>query len=437
MTEAVPIKAAVLPFPAKKKQASGKRKSGLNKNREGSVRNVNGKIYVDFTYLGERIREPSNLDWNESNAKAVRQQLDRIIVRVRDGSFKFSDVFPHSKKKGIFDRKEKEAFGSVRTPDDVRCGDYMPGWYDLLKDSGRVTGRTLLGYKGYMDRYLTPFFGPLAFAELNAATFEKFVSWARKRRYRGKEIQNRTLNKVFTVLKMVCKSAAIEHGWGRAYDPFFGFKKLPENDAYESILPFSTDEQKRLLEALPAHWRLYFRFAFAAGLRPGEQIGLKPEDIDWEKKVIHVRRAVTRDVDGKRAMGNTKNRYSRRQLKMTPVMLDILQDQQRVQDRLGSEFFFCTVTGKAIDLDHLRQRIWAPAMRRASLPFREMKQTRHTFATLALSLGESPLWIARFMGHRNTEMIIRVYGKYIESAKGEEDGAALSAALQGIIGNGE
>ena len=45
-----------------------------------------------------------------------------------------------------------------------------------------------------------------------------------------------------------------------------------------------------------------------------------------------------------------------------------------------------------------------------------MKQTRHSFATVAMSCGENPLWIAKVMGHKNTEMIIKVYSKYIENA---------------------
>ncbi len=56
-----------------------------------------------------------------------------------------------------------------------------------------------------------------------------------------------------------------------------------------------------------------------------------------------------------------------------------------------------------------------------------MKQTRHSFATNALGCGENPLWIARVMGHRDTDMIIRVYSKYIENANGSQDGNNLNA----------
>lgn len=90
-----------------------------------------------------------------------------------------------------------------------------------------------------------------------------------------------------------------------------------------------------------------------------------------------------------------------------------------------------------VERSGLRREVWLPALNRAGLAFRAIKQTRHTFATLALSLGGSPLWIANHLGHRNTEMIIRVYGKYIENAVGNNDGEPLNHALQQITGKQE
>jgi hypothetical protein len=49
----------------------------------------------------------------------------------------------------------------------------------------------------------------------------------------------------------------------------------------------------------------------------------------------------------------------------------------------------------------------------------------------ALSCGENPLWIAKVMGHRNTEMIIKVYSKYIENAAGTEDGCRFDQVIKG------
>lgn len=428
--------ATIIKFPLSAKRSDNARKSGLNLNKEGSVRKVNGKVYVDFMYLGERVRGSSDLAWNDKNAKHVREQLDKIIVGIKSGTFRYAEIFPNSKKADYFSEKERLLFGLNKTPDQVLFKDYAWDWYNLLKDSGRVSGRTLWGYKSYLNLYLIPYLGELTFADLNKSTFDKFVSWAKKQKIRKKPIINETVNKIFVPLKMICKDAAIEYGWGSIYNPFFGFKKLPpEGNAYDEIFPFSMDEQSKISVSLPDHWKPYFDAAFKIGLRQGEQIAIKPDDIDWSKGLLHIRRAFTRDADGKVMLGKTKNKYSRRTIKLIPIMLDVLKAQKKIYDQFKGDYFFCSTAGKRVDRSHIRQRVWTPAFQKSGVEYREIKQTRHSFATNALSCGENPLWIAKVMGHRDTDMIIKVYSKYIENAGGFEDGTNLNTIYQGSMSN--
>lgn len=422
----------IIKFPQPKGQRQNSRKSGLNLNKEGSVRNVNGKVYVDFIYLGERVRESSGLDWNETHAKIVRDQLDKIIVEIKAGTFTFAKVFPKSKKANYYSEIELSLFGETKTPEQVFFKDYADTWFELLKDSERVAQRTLWGYKSYLDRYLKMYFDRLTFADLNKAVFDKFVAWSKKQRYRKKGISNETVNKIFVPLKMICKDAAIAYGWGSTYNPFYGFKRLPEDDAYEKIFPFSLDEQNRLIDNLSDHWKPYFLFAFRSGVRQGEQIAIQPGDIDWSNLTLRISRAITRDENGKIMMGKTKNKYSRRTIKLIPVMVDALKLQKRIYDQFKGDCFFCSTTGNRINTGYLRQRVWQPALKKAGLDYREMKQTRHSFATNALVSGENPLWIAKVMGHRDTDMIIRVYSKYIEDAGGQKDGNNFDSAYRAI-----
>jgi integrase len=281
-----------------------------------------------------------------------------------------------------------------------------------------------------------PYFGEMSFAHLNKSAFDRFVSWAKKQQYRKKPISNETVNKIFVPLKMICKDAAIQYGWGISYNPFFGFKRLPQTeDAIEKIFPFSIVEQNQLIIQLPYHWRPYFLFAFSSGIRQGEQIVLRPTDIDWTKRTIKISRAATRDENGKFMIGETKNRFSRRTINLEPVMYDALVAQKEIYDRFKGEYFFCAPKGGRIDPNRLRRRVWMPILKKVGLEYREMKQTRHSFATNALSCGENPLWIAKVMGHRDTDMIIRVYAKYIENAGKHKDGAKFNDIYKGIMSN--
>ncbi|MBW1786726.1 MAG: DUF3596 domain-containing protein [Deltaproteobacteria bacterium] len=425
--------AKVIPFVKPKEKTKSKyRKHGRNRNREGSVRRINGKVYVDFRYLGERIREPSELPWSEKNARIVREQLDRIIVAIKSGTFKFADVFPESNKRAYFAEKESALSGTASS-DEVLFKDYAWVWYNLLKDSDRVGERTLAGYKSFIKLYLMPFFGEKTFAELDKSVFDEFIVWGKKQRYRKKTISNKTVNKILVPMKMICTNAAIKYKWGNTYNPFFGHHKLRENDAYEKLSPFSLDEQKKLFAMLPEFWRPYFRFAFAAGPRVGEQIAIKPQDVDWSEKILRIRRAITTDEDRRPKEGPPKNKYSHRTIKLISPMLDALEAQKRIYEQFRGEYLFCSQTGDRVDPSNLRSRIWRPTLEKAGIEYREMKQTRHSFATIALSLGENPLWIAKVMGHRNSDMIINVYGKYIADVKGTADGRIFEKAFHRAV----
>jgi integrase len=81
--------------------------------------------------------------------------------------------------------------------------------------------------------------------------------------------------------------------------------------------------------------------------------------------------------------------------------------------------------GGPLDITNLRERVWRPALRRAGLRYRTMYQTRHTFATLALSSGEDLGWVALMLGHTSSEMVIRRYHRFIPNLT-RRDGSALS-----------
>ena len=125
MTNSIGQQSKVILFPQLKTRSEISRKSGINCNKEGSVRNINGKVYVDFMYLGERVRESAKLKWNENNSKFVRKQLDKIIVDIDSGTFSFAEVFPESKNKDYFSEREQQLLERSKTPDQVLFKDHV------------------------------------------------------------------------------------------------------------------------------------------------------------------------------------------------------------------------------------------------------------------------------------------------------------------------
>ena len=68
-------------------------------------------------------------------------------------------------------------------------------------------------------------------------------------------------------------------------------------------------------------------------------------------------------------------------------------------------------------------------LRHLGLRRRRPYQTRHTAATLWLAAGENPEWIARQMGHTTTEMLFRVYSRYVPNLT-RRDGSAFDNLIK-------
>ena len=112
---------------------------------------------------------------------------------------------------------------------------------------------------------------------------------------------------------------------------------------------------------------------------------------------------------------------------MSEPVYQALRAQQRVTG--AQRLVFCNRVGNALDHQNVTKRVWYPLLDELELSRRRPYQTRHTAATLWLAAGENPEWIARQMGHTTTEMLFRVYSRYVPNLT-RQDGSAFEAMLR-------
>jgi len=112
---------------------------------------------------------------------------------------------------------------------------------------------------------------------------------------------------------------------------------------------------------------------------------------------------------------------------MSSPVFEAFSRQYKVTGKTN-KFVFCNAEGNVLDHSNVSKRIWHPMLRHLGLKARPAYQSRHTAATLWLSAGENPTWIAMQMGHSNTRMLFERYSRYVKDAS-RNDGSTFEKLL--------
>jgi len=392
---------------------------------KGRVYSRGGKLWVDFHYLGQRVREASGLKDSPANQRQLRSQLDLVMAEIENGVFEFAKRFPHSSKKDYF--TELEGRIVTKEPRDVLFGEYVEKWFQEMKPG--MTESQIRDYNSILNAHHLPYFGNLAFSEFSSVLIKKFLAHlkskkvASKRSLSAKRIQN-----IMIPLRIIVRDAIIEYGWWKDFnDPFIAVK-LPKVRKTR-IFPFSFREWNILMEFILPWYRPYFAFAVQTGLRPSEQVALKWQAVDHE--FVHIELSRVRNIE----KADLKTEESRRSIAIRPAMAKTLKAQKELTKGIKSPYVFINTEDRPILQDKLREH-WARAVKKSGLKYRRMYEVRHTFASWALGAGESPEWVARTLGHVDTSMVYRTYGRYIPNLT-RKDGSAFerqwAAGLNPIV----
>jgi len=397
-------------------------RDSVNEGKKGSVYSRGGKLWVDFRYMNQRVREPVGLDDTKSNKLFIREKLDLILAEIENGEFEFAQRFPYSKKKEFFSMLETGTYR--KDPSAITFGDYYEQWFAAMKPG--MTESKIRDYLSVINNHLLPYFGEIPFNLFTPVLMRKFHAHLKgKSGPAGKPLSNKRILNIFIPLRMIVADAFVEYGFDMP-DPFKRLK-LPNSRKFR-VMPFSHEEWRCLMEFIPKWYRPYFEFAVNTGLRPSEQVALKWSAVEEDVFRVELSRVKNRESQ------DLKTESSIRVIDITSITRDILGRQKKMTRKFASEYVFVNTQGRPILQDKLRE-LFQRAMEKSQLPRRRMYETRHTFASWALAAGELPEWVARTLGHVDTSMVFRTYGRYIPNLT-RRDGSAFERFYkekQGVV----
>jgi len=274
--------------------------------------------------------------------------------------------------------------------------------------------------------HLLPAFGDRPVGSITKADILAFRTRLAALPGRAREtMSNKRINGILAPLRQILNDAADRHGF---VSPTATLKPLRIRKT--DVAPFALDEVQRLLGVVRADYRDYFTVRFFTGMRTGECHGLKWKYVDFENRLILIRETFVLGEDE-----YTKTDSSQRDIQMNQVVFEALKRQFEATGKL-SEYVFCNAEGNPLDNTNFIERVWQPLLRHLGLKLRRPYQMRHTAATLWLASGEAPEWIARQLGHSSTEMLFRVYSRFVPNLT-RQDGSAIDRLLATRFASGK
>jgi integrase len=244
--------------------------------------------------------------------------------------------------------------------------------------------------KDWMFRvHLSPYFGSMRLDEIGAAQIEAY-----KAKKLDEGLDKKSINNHLAALRKLL-NLAVEYAKLERAPKIRAFNIKSSFVSEDDYLDF--DETERFLRAAAPEWKAFLMIGVKTGLRVGELLALKWQDIDLVAGHLIVRRTLWRDQEG------TPKGGQNRKVPLSPETLATLKAHRH----LRGAYVFCDEKGARLTHSIVKDVVPATC-RRAGLGKRITTHgLRHTFASHLVMRGASLKAVQELLGHESIEMTLR------------------------------
>ena len=197
------------------------------------------------------------------------------------------------------------------------------------------------------------------------------------------------------------------------------------NNRDKKVSAFTIEEQKKLIIALKettCRYKYQFLISLFTGMRMGEINALDLDDIDFENKIIHIRRTITRGLDERAMVGSyTKTKSGTRDIIMDSNVEAIFREY------LSSSYYykndlhllFCNSRKQCISTDatNMMFKYICEQYNIGNGSAMHQHMLRHTYATRCIESGMPASVLAKIMGHAKVSTTLNVYCEVFDKFK--------------------
>ncbi len=334
--------------------------------------------------------------------------------------------------------KLKQAIEEAKGLDAAKVGRYTVGqWMEVWFENYakvKVRPSSHQTYRGYIHNHIKTNIGQIPLEKLTSLELQKLYKKLLEKgrvdrlesRHQAKGLSPKTVRNIHQIISSAMKLAQEQ-------------KLIVGNPAEGCALPRL---EHREMQTLPVEqlqsflgeakdsgvFELYY-LELATGLRRGELLGLKWEDIDLERGDLRVKRQIAR-INGEVVEAPLKTKNAYRTLPLAEDTVSVLLEQKK---KVGdSPWVFPSPTGGPISPDSVGNMLHR-VLKRAGLPSLRFHDLRHTFATLALQNGVDVKTVSGMLGHFSAGFTLDTYAHATTVSQRQAAktmGGILSGSLQ-------
>ena len=292
-------------------------------------------------------------------------------------------------------------------------------------EEDRKSYATQVTYEGYLKKWIIPRWGACRLTDVKAVEVEKWLKTLCFKKT-GIPLARGSKAKIRNIMSALY-SHAIRWEWADK-NPITSVRQSAKRQKAPDVL--TPEEIVALLSELPNPLRTIIELDAFTGLRRGELIGLRWDDVDFEQLLLHVRRSVVAMVEGA-----PKTEASQKDVPLDAQTAESLFVWRRTSPYPGPGDWVFASPAKKGKQPYWPGTLWRyygkPALKRAEITKHVTYHTfRHTFGTLLNANGENPKVVQELLRHASLKVTTDVYMQAVSPQKREAQSKLVKMVLK-------
>ena len=360
-----------------------------------------------------------------------RGQGEGSIYQRKDGRWVGEVTLENGRRKPLYGKTRKEVAeklnaalqaqkqGTLATGPQQKLKDYLDQWLEEVhKPTVRLS--SYAKYRRTLDRHILPGLGHIQLQKLTPQHVQKLYA---SKLQEG--LSPKTVRLIHAVLHQALKNAV---RWNLVPRNVCDAVSLPKQTTQREMQVLTKEQAQTLLETAKGHrLEALLTLAVATGMRRGELLALRWQDINFETRSLHICRSVSFLTGHGFVESEPKTTRSRRNITLPLFALEALRvhrtRQLEVRLQAGKKWedhdvVFCNTLGGFLNTSTLF-KLFTALLKDAGLPHMRFHDLRHSAATILLAMGAHPKVVQELLGHSQISMTLDIYSHVLPSMQEE------------------